>query len=256
MSFHGVPCWFELSVADPEAAQDFYARVFGWEWCGAGMEGFDYRLARSGADMVAGLMALKDCPEGTPPNWLLYLASKDCDATVAQVRDLGGRVWKDPTDIPGTGRFAVLADPQGACFGILTPLPMDPPSPGGAWNQRAVGHGSWIELMTPDPKAALEIYRKLFDWRPDMYFDVGPGGGYHVFAHRGTQIGGMMGLGAAPCPNWLPYFGVAAVSKTLEVITAAGGTVLHGPTEVPGPAFVAACRDPQGAHFAVVGPNR
>ncbi|SDE73731.1 VOC family protein [Rhodobacter capsulatus] len=256
MSFHGVPIWFEGMVADPDAAQDFYAKVFGWDWGDAGMEGFDYRLARSGADLVAGLMALKDCTEGTPPNWTLYLAARDCDATAAQLRDLGGQVLKAPADIPGTGRFAILADPQGAVFGILTPLPMDPPPPGGAWNPRAPGHGAWIELMTPDPKAALETYRKLFDWRPDMHVDMGPAGGYHVFAHRGAQIGGMMGQGQAPCPTWLPYFGVTSVSKTLEVITAAGGTVLHGPTEVPGPAYVAACRDPQGAHFAVVGPNR
>jgi len=256
MSFHGFPCWFEVSVADPDAAQAFYAKVLGWEWMSAGMEGFDYRLARSGSDMVAGLMRLADCPEGTPPNWLIYFAVDDCDETAAKMRDLGGKVWKEPTDIPGTGRFAVLADPQEACFGVMTPLPMDPPQQGGAWNQKALGHGNWIELMTPDPKAALETYRKLFDWRPDMHFDMGAAGGYHVFAHRGTQIGGMMGLAQAPVPNWLPYFGVASVSKTLEVILAAGGTVQHGPTEVPGPAFVAACRDPQGAHFAIVGPNR
>lgn len=256
MSFHGLPCWFEVMVADPDAVQDFYAQVLGWEWCSAGMEGFDYRLARSGADMVAGLMALADCTEGTPPNWTVYLAVDDCDATAAQAKALGGAVLKDPADIPGTGRFAVLADPQGAVFGILTPLPMDPPQPGGAWKQKVAGHGTWIELMSTDPRAALEFYRKLFDWRQDMHFDMGPAGGYHVFSHRGTQIGGMMGLGTAPVPNWMPYFGVESVSKTIAAATAAGGSAVHGPTEVPGPAYVAALRDPQGAHFAAVGRNR
>ena len=256
MSFHGLPCWFELSVPDPEAAQAFYAQVFGWDWADAGMEGFDYRLARSGADRVAGLMRLADCPEGTPPQWLLYLAVENCEATAAQLRDLGGQVCKEPADIPGTGRFAVLADPQGAVFGILAPLPMDPPQSGGAWNQLARGHGAWIELMTSAPREALEIYRKLFDWRQDMLFDMGPAGSYHVFAHRGTRIGGMMALGAAPVPSWMPYFGVETVSKTIAAVRAAGGSVLHGPMEVPGPAFVAGFRDPQGASFAVVGPNR
>ncbi|PYF11172.1 hypothetical protein C8J30_103268 [Rhodobacter viridis] len=256
MSFHGLPCWFELSVPDLDAAQGFYGPVMGWEWGSAGMPTLDYRLGRAGADMVAGAFPLSECPEGTPPNWMIYLAVDDCDATAARARDLGGRICKEPADIPGTGRFAVLADPQGAVFGVLTPLPMDPPQVGGAWNQRATGHGAWIELISSDPRAALEFYRQLFDWRQDMLFDMGPAGSYYVFAHRGTQIGGMMGLGQAPCPHWMPYFGVATVSKTIAAVQAAGGTVLHGPMEVPGPAYVAGFRDPQGAHFSVVGPNR
>jgi predicted enzyme related to lactoylglutathione lyase len=82
-------------------------------------------------------------------------------------------------------------------------------------------------------------------------------GTYQLFAHEGADIGGMMGLGQAAKPNWLPYFGVdGAVSDTIAGITAAGGHVHHGPVEVPGGAFIAIAQDPQGAWFAVVGSRK
>jgi predicted enzyme related to lactoylglutathione lyase len=53
---------------------------------------------------------------------------------------------------------------------------------------------------------------------------------------------------------WLYYFGVESVEGAIARITAGGGTVLHGPGEVPGGAPIAQARDPEGAAFALVGP--
>lgn len=255
MSFHGIPCWFELSVADPDRAEAFYTALFGWEIADAGMPGFDYRLARAGADMVAGVMPLSALPEGALANWMLYIAVDDCDATAAQAVALGGKLWKEPADIPGTGRYAVLADPQGAVFGILQPLPMDPPPEGGAWNQKAAGHGTWLELMSTDPQAALGFYGALFGWQADEVMDTGEMGPYHLFRHQGAQLGGMMGLGPSPYPNWLCYFGVDDLAAAMAQVNAMGGTVPMGPVEVPGPALIAVVQDNQGAWFAMVGPK-
>ncbi|HRM76099.1 MAG TPA: VOC family protein, partial [Paracoccus sp. (in: a-proteobacteria)] len=95
----------------------------------------------------------------------------------------------------------------------------------------------------------------LFGWTKSMAVEMGEMGLYQVFAWQGADIGGMMGLGNAPQSCWLPYFGVNGVDAAITRIGDAGGTVLHGPVEVPGPAFIAMARDPQGAHFAVVGPK-
>jgi hypothetical protein len=54
-----------------------------------------------------------------PPNWGIYIAVDDCDGKVAKAQTLGGRTYVPPTDIPKVGRFAVLADPQGAVFNII-----------------------------------------------------------------------------------------------------------------------------------------
>ncbi len=52
-----------------------------------------------------------------PPSWSTYFAVEDCDGAVAKVEELGGRLLMGPVDIE-PGRFAVVADPQGAVFNV------------------------------------------------------------------------------------------------------------------------------------------
>ena len=162
---------------------------------------------------------------------------------------------KAPADIPGTGRFAVLADPQGAAFGILQPLPMEKEPESGAFDQMKEGHGNWIELMTTDPAAALDFYTRLLGWTRSTAIDMGEHGTYQLFARNAGDIGGMMRQGDAPAPAWRVYFGVNGIDDGIRRVTDGGGKVLHGPMEVPGGAFTAICTDPQGAGFAMVGPR-
>src|SRR5690606_35505895 len=186
------------------------------------------------------------------PFWMIYFAVDDADTFIADAKAAGGELHRGPDDIPGTGRFALLADPQGAGFGILEPDTTDMPADMGAFNQNKPGHGNWQELMSTDPVAGFAFYSGLFGWTRGEAMDMGPMGTYQLFAHEGADIGGMMGLGQAPKSSWLPYFGVdGAVSDTIAAITAAGGHVHHGPVEVPGGAFIAIAQDPQGAWFAV-----
>lgn len=257
MTDHGKPIWFELSVPPGSVAraEAFYGGLLGWTFQNAGVEGFDYHLGSSGSDMVAGLMEMDSAQR--PPSWLIYLAVDDADAAATSTKAKGGQILMPPADIPGTGRFAVLTDPQGAVFGVLQPTPMDPPPPpdAGAWNQQKTGHGNWIELMSTDPVAGLDFYADLLGWTASRAVDMGPMGVYQLFSHGGADIGGMMGLGNAPVPCWLPYFGVDSTEAAVARIASLGGTVMHGPMEVPGPAFIAIAQDLDGAHFAVVGPK-
>ncbi|MDS9467014.1 VOC family protein [Paracoccus sp. MBLB3053] len=257
--YHGKPCWFELSTAQGALAdaEDFYGKLFGWSVKDAGMPGFTYRLASQGDEMVAGMMELTDENPGMPPFWMVYYDVDDADAAAAKVQSMGGKVHVEPSDIPGTGRFAVLADPQGAAFGILQPKEMEPRPAveAGAWNQKKEGHGNWVELMSTDPEAGFDFYAELFGWTKSTPVDMGEMGTYQLFAWHGADIGGMMGLGNSPVPFWLSYFGVNGVDAAIKRIEQNGGAVLHGPMEVPGGAFIAVARDPQGAHFAVVGPK-
>lgn len=255
-TLHGKPCWYELSTSDLDAAEAFYAAVLGWSVRDSGMPGFTYHLAEAEGDAVAGLMTTPPQAAGVPPHWLIYFAVGDADGTAAAVAAAGGRIFAEPADIPGTGRFAVLADPQGAAFGILQPVPMDSSDPAGnAFDQQKVSHGNWNELMTSDPDAGFGFYADLFGWKKAQAVDMGEMGIYQIFSHDGAEIGGVMGLGNAPVPCWLPYFGANGVTAAIGRITAAGGTLAHGPFEVTGGAFIAVAQDPQGAWFAVVGPN-
>ena len=254
----GTPCWYELDThrGSLGAAEAFYGAVLGWSVRDAGMEGFDYHLASVDGAMVAGLMELPTEAGATEPSWTIYFAVDNADATADQIRATGGGIVTEPADIPGTGRFAVATDAQGARFGILQPEPMPgQEGAGGAFDQKKQGHGNWNELMTSDPGAGFDFYAGLFGWTKSQAIDMGEMGTYQLFAHDGADIGGMMGLGMAPAPAWLPYFGTNGVEAAIGRIQAAGGKIMHGPIEVPGGAFIAVAEDPQGAHFAVVGPK-
>lgn len=253
---HGQPVWFELATGKGQlaAAGDFYARVLGWQIADSGMEGMTYHLASADGDMVAGLMEIPERAAGMPPNWTIYFGVDDADRAAADITTAGGRIYMGPEDIPGTGRFAVASDPQGAPFGILAPLPMADGSGGNAFDQQKAGHGNWTELMSSDPVAGFAFYAALFGWTAGEAMDMGAMGTYQLFRHDGADIGGMMGLGQAPQPCWLAYFGVNGVNPAIARIKDAGGTLQHGPIEVPGGAHIAVATDPQGAWFAVVGP--
>jgi hypothetical protein len=63
------------------------------------------------------------CPKpGLPAQWIPYIFVDDVDATVKKAAGLRGKVCVPPFDVPTVGRIAVLADPQGAAFGIIKPV--------------------------------------------------------------------------------------------------------------------------------------
>lgn len=117
----GVFVWDELGTNDADDAQRFYGDVFGWTAVDMGDEFGGYRTFNVGETGVAGMMTL---PDGAmTPQWQPYVAVADPDATTAKAKGLGASVLLEPMDVPTVGRLAVLADPQGATFGIITPTP-------------------------------------------------------------------------------------------------------------------------------------
>lgn len=253
---HGAPCWYELTTSAGAlgAAGAFYAKVLGWDVQDAKMPEFAYHVGSVQGAMVAGMMETPSQAAGMPPMWSIYFAVDNCDERASEIESAGGKIFVAPSDIPGTGRFAYGADPQGAAFGILQPLPMesDDDASGRAFAPGVVGHAAWNELMSSDPKAGYEFYAKLFGWTTAREMDMGAMGTYRVIACEGRDIGGLMGLGNAPAPSWLPYFGVESATNAIERTIAAGGQVHHGPIEVPGGGFTVVASDPQGAIFAML----
>ncbi|WP_372800815.1 VOC family protein [Paracoccus seriniphilus] len=254
---HGRPIWYELAgtSAQRKQTEDFYSQLLGWDVQDSGMEGFSYRLARSKGDMVAGMMDMPAEAGDMPPFWMTYFAVENADVAASAAAKAGASLHRPPADIPGTGRFAILVDPQGAAFGILQPEEMKDEPAGTAFDQDKPGHGHWHELMTTDPQAALTFYGDVLGWSKSIEVPMGSEGIYHLFSHDGQDIGGMQGMAHAPHPMWLPYFGVNSVRNAVDRISALDGTVIHGPQEVPGGGFIAIALDPQGAMFAIVGPE-
>ena len=236
--------WHELLTTDTAAAATFYPRIVPWRTQPSNMPG--YTIFMSGQSQVAGLMALPREADSTPAHWLMYVGTADVDATCAQARALGARVCKSPADIPNVGRFAVLADPQGATFAVFTPGSGAPPV------APAFGGFSWHELATTDVAAALRFYGELFGWNKGVGHDMGTMGVYQLFEHGGMAVGGMCNTqGPSTPPSWLSYVHVADSGRAVGAVKSAGGRLLHGPVEVPGGSWIALFMDPQGGAFAV-----
>src|ERR1700709_1974788 len=115
--------WYELMTTDLDAAQAFYADVVGWNAQDSGMPGMRYTRMLAGSKPVAGGMNPPPGAGGAGgrPGWMGYVGVADAEAAVEKLTQAGGKVHRPPADIPGIGRFAVVADPPGAAFGLVQP---------------------------------------------------------------------------------------------------------------------------------------
>lgn len=246
--------WYELMTSNPPEAEQFYKAVFGWDMQDSGMPGpGKYTIISSGGKMLGGLMAIPEAARNNnaPPSWVGYIGVDDVDQKAKDVQQAGGIIHHGPEDIPGVGRFAVVADPQGAVFMLFkgTGQPGERPA------FMEPGHIGWHELHAADQAAVFPFYEKLFGWTKAEAHDMGPMGIYQLFAAGNGAVGGMTTkMANMPHPFWLYYVSVPSVTAGMEKTKANGGQVLHGPMEVPGGMHIAHCRDPQGVTYAMVGP--
>jgi predicted enzyme related to lactoylglutathione lyase len=247
--------WYELMTTDTEAAEGFYKHVIGWGGRDAGMPGMRYTLFTIETTPVAGLMALPPGSAGARPGWIGYVACDDVDAFSDRVEQAGGKIHHRPEDIPGIGRFAIVADPQGAVFALFKGGMEQSPAPA----QSTPGGFGWHELHAVDAEKAFAFFSALFGWEKTDAMDMGPLGVYQLFGLKGTgtSIGGMFNkLPAEPAPYWLYYINVDATQAAAERVKEKGGKVINGPHEVPGGSWIIQCLDPQGAMFALVAPAK
>lgn len=111
-------CWYELNTNDTDKAKDFYTKLFGWDTNVSPM----YTEWKQGNRSIGGMMKIQPEWGPVPPNWLAYIMAENVDAMTEKVKANGGNVMMGPQDIPDTGRFSVVADPQGAAFALYEPL--------------------------------------------------------------------------------------------------------------------------------------
>jgi uncharacterized protein len=250
---HGNFVWYELMTTDVAAAKAFYGHVIGWDSQDSGVSSVDYTLYTMSDIPVTGMMDLpKDArAAGVPPCWIGYVGVDDVDASVVQATGLGASIHHTPTNIPTVGRFAVVADPQGATLGLFKWLDRgetSSPAPGTA------GHIGWHELMATDWQSVFSFYQAMFGWQKGDPFDMGPMGTYQLFSTGQHPVGGMFTKPQGmPGPAWLYYVNVGNIDAAVARVTEAGGQTVSGPMEVPNGSWIAQCRDPQGAMFAMVG---
>jgi len=113
----GSLCWNELETRNRDAAVQFYTSLFGWT-PKVSPEYVEFHVGGLG---IGGAMTMNEQMKDVPPHWMAYFCVDDCDASTAKAQSDGGGVLVPPMDIPNTGRFSVLRDPQGAVFALFQP---------------------------------------------------------------------------------------------------------------------------------------
>lgn len=248
--------WHELMTGDPAAAQTFYGRVFGWRFDPGEVGGRRYDVVLAGDVPVGGLLALDTAVQagGAGPVWVGYVAVEALDAATGHVRDAGGKVLMDGMAIPGMGRFALVADPEGVPL-YLMEYSAAPPPPAASFPPPP-GTCAWNELAARDPDAAIAFHTGLNGWRQEGEMPMGELGSYRFLHHDDAMIGAVMPLGAtAAQPGWAFYFVVPDIDAAAAAVREGGGAVIEEPVEIPGGSFSIVARDPQGARFGCVGPR-
>ena len=117
----GALCWTELTTSDTAAAEKFYTGLLGWgvkhAAPAAAMEYTEFSV--NGQPSIGMMPKPAGMPAHIPSYWMPYFQVENTDASVAKAHTLGGKTMVPAQDIPGTGRFAILTDPQGAMFAVF-----------------------------------------------------------------------------------------------------------------------------------------
>ncbi len=120
---HGMFHWNELMTRDVAAAKGFYAKIMGWAVQEMPMpQGFTYYVFMAGDKPAGGMMEMKGPEfEQMVPHWFSYIEVDDVDKRVAEAKEAGAAVMREPFDVEMAGRIAIVKDPSDAVIGWITP---------------------------------------------------------------------------------------------------------------------------------------
>ncbi|MFD1659596.1 VOC family protein [Streptomyces caeni] len=242
----GAPCWVSLTTRDVEGAEEFYRAVFGWEWRPNSL-GDRFRVAQADGVPVAGIAAVASMWQMAVA-WTPYFAVSSADEAVARCRERGGTAAVGPLAFP-PGRAAVLADRDGAVFGIWEGRLVT------GWEEWREAAPTFIRLHTRDAFDAAIFYGEVLGWASavpgccEVHYD-----GDEVVLRSGGSVVARIHSGAVEAapdptirPHWQIHFAVADVDACVRIARAHGGSVLRW-QEGAGDAVLA---DPDGARFTV-----
>jgi predicted enzyme related to lactoylglutathione lyase len=116
----GTVVWTDLTVAQAELLRDFYSTVVGWKYEPVSMGSYnDFSMVPPASQTaVAGICHARGVNERLPPVWMVYLAVAKLEESLAQCRELGGKVLVGPRPVGNQGRYAVIEDPAGAVVAL------------------------------------------------------------------------------------------------------------------------------------------
>ena len=239
--------WHDLMTTDLERARAFYTELFDLrtEAVDLGDEGTYTMLVREGR-AFGGILPLA-ADQGIPSHWLGYATVDDLDTALERTRVTGGTVALSGRELPDTGRFSVVVDPEGAALALFEPFGDGPAEPPGVM--------VWNQLLTRRPVAVQPFYRDVLGWSMRRHEAEGIGE-FWLFYRGEDEIAGVLQMpeGSPAGAFWLPYVGVDDVDAAAVWAEELGATTHVQPVDLPDVGRYAVLADPTGATIALFKP--
>ena len=236
---------FQLVTPDLTAAKRFYGGLFGWSFRDVPGTRSPYAQAMLGNESVGALVQHALTPGAQARSaWLEFLSAPDLDATVQTAAQNGAKIIAAPHDLPGRGREAVLADPQGAVFAVLASASGDTPD-----GLNPVGDWIWRSLITSDPVADVAFYHAVFGLQ-SYTLPSAPGEQHLLLAsdnYARATANSFPGNNPAAHAHWLGFVRVDSASAAATKAAALGGQILVQPRPDRHGGMIAVIADPMGA---------
>jgi predicted enzyme related to lactoylglutathione lyase len=244
--------WLDLETTDLPGAKRFYRALFGWDYRDYHADGVDYTVALANGNPVAGLVRRQIVNDTERRSaWLPFFSVADVGSTFAQALQTHAQARSEPENLPLRGRQALLLDPEGAAFALVTSSSGDPPDDP---NPRALGTWGIPSLLARDPGDEAVFYQQLFGYA--MVGEPTAAGFERIQLSAGTleraSVRRLPG-GAEPVkPQWISFARVFSTPDTVRQAVKLGGHILVAKTLATRGATLAILKDPTGAAFGVI----
>ncbi len=231
--------WHDLLTQDVAQAEDFYGKMFGWDFKHQGA----YTVVMRDGQAIGGMVEIKPKPNGRGiARWIASLSVSNVDQAVGFVRERGGKIHEGPTNMRHRGRGALISDPQGAQILLLRSASGDPED-----KAPAINDWLWDELWSSDPATSLDFYQALVGYSSRENRE-----NYWILKMNGKWRAGVRGVFDKKLEQrWVPVIRVADPQKISDAVTNLGGRVLVKSGTAEEDKQTALLADPAGALFMI-----
>ena len=240
----GVFVWHELHTQDVAKSQAFYSSLFGWSFAHAAMPGMDYHMIQIGEKQIGGMCALDN--KDVPPHWAGYISVPNVDKAIETAKTAGGGVIVEAMDIPTVGRFAVIADPQGAAASLFTHVDGDP-----VGHETGAGEFCWDQLITSDVQAGAAFYEKVVGWTTAW-----PAPGMGLFKMGDLHEASIMEAPQGVPPHWLTFIEVTDLAAAQQKAEGLGAKTMMANLPAGEWGQFTVIQDPSGTFLALFAANK
>ena len=208
----------DLLTDNPEAAESFYGRLFGWTFRESANSTGDTAIVAQGEE-IGLLVVIENLDTNAgEAQWVSIMRVADAAQTASVAAKAGGTVLDGPAPDENGGTYAVLRDNVGALLAVYSGGPTAAASRPENW--------IWFDLFTDDADAAEAFYAEVVGLRSQQK-PTGSGISGRILGRDGVAFAGIVDVRPDSVKSaWLPYVGVADLEAVLNRATKLGGVIM------------------------------